>query len=147
MKRFLWYFLLFLGLSTILLLSKMDFTKQEVLTKKIEQEEKVQKFAGEKRAVFFSYIELSRYILDKSEEEAKQNIITVLENMNDNYLNMLLLQVRSFSDAIYFQVVGWWFIKKGMLFRLISYRSLLVKLIKEILKSMLGLTLIVLEIV
>ena len=101
MKRFLWYFLLFLGLSTILLLSKMDFTKQEVLTKKIEQEEKVQKFAGEKRAVFFSYIELSRYILDKSEEEAKQNIITVLENMNDNYLNMLLLQVRSFSDAIY----------------------------------------------
>lgn len=55
----------------------------------------------EKRAVFFSYLDFNYYIRNKSEEESKKNIRKILDDMEKNNFNMLILHVRSFSDAIY----------------------------------------------
>ena len=53
------------------------------------------------RAVFFSYIEVEKYIKDKSSDESKLNINNILNNLKDNNFNHLILHVRPFSDAIY----------------------------------------------
>lgn len=55
----------------------------------------------EKKGVFLSYIELNKYIKNKSEEDSKNNIIKILDNLKENGFNMLLVHVRPFSDAIY----------------------------------------------
>ncbi len=55
----------------------------------------------EKRAIFISYIELQKYIGNKSSIESKENIDKIINNINNSNFNMILLQVRSFSDAIY----------------------------------------------
>ena len=55
----------------------------------------------EKRAIFLSYIELKKYVKGHSEEEAKKNIDIIIDNIYDFNFNVLILQVRSFSDAIY----------------------------------------------
>ena len=56
---------------------------------------------NEMRGLFFSYIELSNYIKGYSLEESKSNILNILNNTSDMGFNTLILQVRSFSDAIY----------------------------------------------
>ncbi len=55
----------------------------------------------ETRGVFLSYIELKNYLYQKSEEESKKNIKGIITNIKKNNFNLLILQVRSFSDAIY----------------------------------------------
>lgn len=62
-------------------------------TKKEEREEK--------RAVFISYIELGNYLRGKDEETIKNAIDDMLDNVKNFDFNMVILQVRSFSDAIY----------------------------------------------
>ena len=54
----------------------------------------------EKRAIYVSYIELEKYI-KKSESDSKYNINKMIESIKNNEFNMILLQVRSFSDSIY----------------------------------------------
>lgn len=56
---------------------------------------------SEKRAVFVSYIELSKYVKGKEEAAIKNSIDDMLDNLKEFGFNMVLLQVRSFSDAIY----------------------------------------------
>ena len=53
------------------------------------------------RAVFLSYIELEKYIKDKTSTQSKDNIIKILDNLKNNKFNFLILHVRPFSDAIY----------------------------------------------
>ncbi len=55
----------------------------------------------EKRVVFISYIELSEYLKNKNEQEAKKNIDEMINNINKFKFNVVVLQVRSFSDSIY----------------------------------------------
>ena len=55
----------------------------------------------EKRGVFVSYIELSSYLKGKSKKEANQEIKKMVSNIDELGFNMILLQVRTFSDAIY----------------------------------------------
>ena len=55
----------------------------------------------EKRAVFISYIELGNNLRGKSSEEMKRTINDMLDNAKNFGFNMIILQVRSFSDAIY----------------------------------------------
>ena len=55
----------------------------------------------EMKAIFISYIELEKYIKDKSSNESKSNIISILENVKNNGFNTIILHVRPFSDAIY----------------------------------------------
>lgn len=55
----------------------------------------------EKRGIFISYIELKKYIKDKDNKTSKENIDKIIKNIKDSKFNMIILQVRSFSDAIY----------------------------------------------
>lgn len=71
-------------MSLILLNSKKTITKTEEETK----------------GIFISYIELAKYV-NKSEEESKQNIVKMINNIKNLKLNTIFLQVRSASDAIY----------------------------------------------
>lgn len=74
--------------------------KKEVQKEK-KKEEKVEEQIEEKRAIYISYIELQKYIKGKTVSDAKKNIDRMIQNINDFHFNMILLQVRSFSDAIY----------------------------------------------
>ena len=67
-------------------------------TLKKEDEPKIEE---EKRAVFISYIELGNNLRGKSSEEMKHTINDMLDNAKNFGFNMIILQVRSFSDAIY----------------------------------------------
>ena len=62
----------------------------------------------EKRGVFVSYIELNSYLKDKNVEEGKRNIDKIINNIKGFGFNMLILQVRSFSDAIYYSEIFPW---------------------------------------
>ena len=55
----------------------------------------------EKRAIFISYIELGKYIRGQEEATMKNTIDDMIDTIKDFDFNMILLQVRSFSDAIY----------------------------------------------
>lgn len=66
-------------------------------TKKEEDEKNIL----EKRAVFISYIELSKYIKNSDVDVSKKNILDMIKNINELGFNMIILQVRSFNDAIY----------------------------------------------
>ena len=55
----------------------------------------------EKRAVFISYIELGNNLRGKDEKEMKDTIDKMIDEAYNFGFNMLILQVRSFSDAIY----------------------------------------------
>ena len=55
----------------------------------------------EKRAIFISYIELQKYLKGKDEKTAKENIDKMINSLDEYKFNFILLQVRSFSDAIY----------------------------------------------
>lgn len=65
------------------------------------KENRVVKDTKEKRAIFISYIELSEYLKDKDEKEAKKNIDLMISNIKNLKFNLVILQVRSFSDSIY----------------------------------------------
>lgn len=84
-------FYLILIILLLLLIYIFIPTKEEI--KEIE--------VKEKRAVFVSYIELGNYLRGGDVKEIKENINTIVNNASDFGFNMLILQVRSFSDAIY----------------------------------------------
>ena len=54
-----------------------------------------------KRAIFISYIELNNYLKGKSKENIEKTINNMIDDVKNFGFNMILLQVRSFSDAIY----------------------------------------------
>lgn len=56
---------------------------------------------SEKRAVFISYIEYKKYFDNKDESEIKTEIKNIIKQVKSYNLNMIILQVRPFSDAIY----------------------------------------------
>lgn len=89
MKKFI---IIILLLTTIFL-----YKEKEVPVKKEKKEETIE----EKRAVYVSYIELQKYIKGHSVETAKSNIEQMINKINNFNFNMIILQVRSFSDAIY----------------------------------------------
>lgn len=53
----------------------------------------------EYKAIFFSYIEINKYI--KNNNKAKENIDLIIDNLSNDGFNLILLHVRSFSDSIY----------------------------------------------
>ncbi len=55
----------------------------------------------ELRAVFISYIELNKYISGKDINTSKNNIKLMINNIKSLSLNTIIVQIRSFSDAIY----------------------------------------------
>ena len=83
MKKFIGISILFLGLTFII----NNSYKEEV---DVEQ-----------RGIFISYIELNKYVKDKSVVEGKENIDQMITNIKNLGFNLVILQIRSFSDAIY----------------------------------------------
>lgn len=55
----------------------------------------------EVRAIFISYIELNKYIKNKDVEVSKENINKMISNIKELGFNTAIVQIRSFSDAIY----------------------------------------------
>lgn len=90
-------FVLIIFLIIILLLS---------LTK--NNEERSIKKDNEKRGVFISYIEISRYLKGKDETLGKKEIDKMINNIYNMGFNMIILQIRSFSDAIYYSDIFPW---------------------------------------
>ena len=91
MKREYYLILIIFLLVVIYIFIPKDTLKKEDKSK-IEEE---------KRAVFISYIELGNNLRGKSSEEMKRTINDILDNVKNFGFNMIILQVRSFSDAIY----------------------------------------------
>lgn len=55
----------------------------------------------ETRSIFISYIELSKYLKNKDEKLGKENIDLMIKNIKELGFNEVIVQVRSFCDAIY----------------------------------------------
>jgi len=55
----------------------------------------------EMRAIFISYIELSKYVKTNNIEDSKKNIDKMISNIRKLNFNTVILQVRTCSDAIY----------------------------------------------
>ena len=55
----------------------------------------------ENRGVFISYIEISKYLKGKDEKQGSQEIEKMVSNVKELGFTDILLQVRTFSDAIY----------------------------------------------
>ena len=55
----------------------------------------------EMKGLFFSYIEEEHYFKDRSTKEIKKEIEKIVKIAKDNNFNTIIIQVRSFSDALY----------------------------------------------
>ncbi|MBQ9019401.1 MAG: family 10 glycosylhydrolase [Bacilli bacterium] len=55
----------------------------------------------EDKGIFISYIELDKYVKNKSVNISKKNIDNMINNIKKNHFNTVILQVRSNCDAIY----------------------------------------------
>lgn len=84
--------------SFVLILS-LFFFRSNVLTLNDVAKEKEEEL--ETRGVFLSYIELKKYLYQKDDKTSKKNIRKIIKTMKDMHFDLLILQVRSFSDAIY----------------------------------------------
>ena len=87
-KKVIYFLLLLFLISLIIVLFDKDDRSKNVSDE-------------ETRAVYFSYIEFSNYITDKSDSEQKKNIITILNNIKSLNFNRIIVHVRPFSDSIY----------------------------------------------
>lgn len=86
MKRLSLAILLILSIAFILIISGPV----------VEEEKDI-----ETRSIFISYIELSKYLKGKSVDESKKNIDLMIKNVKELGFNEVIVQVRSFADAIY----------------------------------------------
>ena len=89
MKREIYLILIIFLLLIVYILIPDNGEKKEILKDE------------ERRAVFISYIELGNNLRGKSEKDMKTTINNMLEEAKNFGFNMIILQVRSFSDAIY----------------------------------------------
>ena len=66
-----------------------------------KKEKQVKENENEIRGVYISYIEISEYLKDKDEQESKNNIKEIINNIKKMKLNTIILHVRPSTDAIY----------------------------------------------
>ena len=62
----------------------------------------------EERGIFISYIELSNYLKSKDKESGTKAIEEMVSNVSQLGFNLIILQVRAFSDAIYSSSIYPW---------------------------------------
>lgn len=107
MKNFLIFssFLIFILFSFLIIGNKYDNKDDKSISvsniDSVDIEYAVDNDINEIRGIYVSYIELNKYIKDKDEKSSKNNIISILDNIKKYNFNLLILQVRPFSDAIY----------------------------------------------
>ena len=90
MKKILFLFIVIL--SIIIISSK---------TNKIKEDQDKQELRG----IYISYIEISKYLKDKNEQESKLNIKKMIDNTESMNCNTIILQVRPSNDAIYYSKI------------------------------------------
>lgn len=88
MKKYIFIFLIIILLSIGLYNNKDNKTTNDNNYKEV-------------RAIFISYIELNKYIKNQSVEVSKENINKMINNIKELGFNTAIIQIRSFSDAIY----------------------------------------------
>ena len=102
MKKIVFLFLIIVLFSFFIIENKENqqsiSLKEDTLKK--ESSKKINK-KDEMRALFLSYMELNTYIQDKTKEESQTNIQKIISTTKNNNFNTLILQVRSYDDAIY----------------------------------------------
>lgn len=96
MKKFIFLAIIFIVFSFIIVEYKSNLLNSNE-NDIVFQEEDLEEY----RAIFLSYIDYSKLLKNKSSEEMKMNIDNVISNLKNEKYNVLILQVRSFSDAIY----------------------------------------------
>lgn len=92
MKKYLIVIIIFFSIFLIYNNTNNNEIKKESIDK-----EKIE----EKKAIFISYIELQKYIGNKDSKTSRKNIDKIINNLDKSNFNMIILQVRSFADAIY----------------------------------------------
>lgn len=55
----------------------------------------------ERRSIFISYIEIGKYFQGKDKNTVYSNVLKIIDNVKNLGFNEIILQVRSFCDAIY----------------------------------------------
>lgn len=65
------------------------------------EKKEIKSVVKEDRGIFISYIELSSYLKSKDTESGKKAIEEMVSNVSQLGFNLIILQVRAFSDAIY----------------------------------------------
>ena len=98
---FIWYFFYGDTMKTKFLIIIFFLCSIFLIFTSFDEKEVVLENTKEKRGVFISYIELSKYLKGKSEEDGIGEIRRMVSNIEELGFTMILLQVRSFSDAIY----------------------------------------------
>ena len=93
MKRVMLIFLVFIMFSILNINSKTNNIQKIKTQSSIKQ--------TEMKALFVSYLELNTYIKNQEKEKSQKNIETIVKNTKKNNFNTIILQVRSFDDAIY----------------------------------------------
>lgn len=63
---------------------------------------KVSNDLSENRGIFVSYIDFFKYLNNESEEDTKKEIDIMIDNIKKYHFNTIYLQVRPFSDSIYY---------------------------------------------
>ena len=96
MKKFIFLAIIFIVFSFIIVEYKSNVSNSNE-NDIVFQEEEIEEY----RAIFLSYIDYSKLLKNKSSEEMKMNIDKIISNLKNEKYNVLILQVRSFSDAIY----------------------------------------------
>ena len=95
MKKIIFLFLVLVIASFFIIEKKENKIKENKTLVKKTTEKK------EMKALFISYMELNTKIKYKTQEESKENIQKIILNTKKNNFNTLILQVRSYDDAIY----------------------------------------------
>lgn len=98
LKKVIFVALIFVIASFFVIENKNKDPKTMAL---LDKNNEIKKQEIEKSAVFVSYIENEKYLKGKTEQQQKDNLISMLDNLQNNGFNMLIFHVRSFSDALY----------------------------------------------
>jgi len=93
-KKIVFIFLVLILFSFYVIEGKKEEKKKNVLG--VESSKN-----AEMRGLFISYMELNTYVKGKTREESEENIKSIISKTKKNKFNTLILQVRSYDDAIY----------------------------------------------
>lgn len=98
---FIWYFFYGDVMKIKVFIMLFFFLSIFFVFRSFDKKEVVAVDTKEKRGIFVSYIEVSKYLKGKDVQEGKEEIRRMVSNIDELGFTMILLQVRSFSDAIY----------------------------------------------
>ena len=98
MKKFIYISIVFIIISFLIIEYKQN---NKVYSNTPKEKEVFEEKDDETRAIFISYIDYSKILKNKDLEIKKNNLNEMIDNLEKERFNTVILQVRSFSDAIY----------------------------------------------